>query len=63
MKLGSTISAVVTGGASGLGLASVQALRATGVKVAIFDMNPVTGEQAAARHGVDLLPSRRDLRR
>src|SRR5262245_45970368 len=51
MKIDSSISAVVTGGASGLGLATVKALRAAGVKVAIFDLNPATGEQAAAETG------------
>ena len=34
MKLDSSLSAVVTGGASGLGLATVRALREAGVKVA-----------------------------
>jgi NAD(P)-dependent dehydrogenase (short-subunit alcohol dehydrogenase family) len=43
MKLDSSISAIVTGGASGLGGATVRALRAKGVKVAIFDMNEKTG--------------------
>jgi NAD(P)-dependent dehydrogenase (short-subunit alcohol dehydrogenase family) len=51
MKIDSTVAAVVTGGASGLGLASVKALRAAGAKVAIFDMNPEAGEQAAADTG------------
>jgi NAD(P)-dependent dehydrogenase (short-subunit alcohol dehydrogenase family) len=51
MKIDSSISAVVTGGASGLGLATVKALRAAGVKVAIFDLNEATGEQAAAEVG------------
>ncbi len=51
MKIDSTIAAVVTGGASGLGRASVEALRAAGAKVAIFDMNPATGEAAAAATG------------
>jgi len=51
MKIDSSISAIVTGGASGLGLASVKALRAAGAKVAIFDMNPVAGEAAAAETG------------
>jgi NAD(P)-dependent dehydrogenase (short-subunit alcohol dehydrogenase family) len=51
MRIDSSIAAVVTGGASGLGLATVQALRAAGVKVAIFDLNPETGEKAAAETG------------
>ena len=51
MKLDSTIAAVVTGGASGLGLATVKALRSKGVKVAIFDLNAEVGEQAAAETG------------
>jgi NAD(P)-dependent dehydrogenase (short-subunit alcohol dehydrogenase family) len=51
MKLDSSISAVVTGGASGLGLATVKALRALGVKVAIFDFNAETGEKQAAETG------------
>ncbi len=38
MQIDSTLSAIVTGGASGLGLATVKALRAAGVKVAIFDI-------------------------
>ena len=37
MKLSSDISAVVTGGASGLGAATAKRLAASGVKVAIFD--------------------------
>ncbi len=51
MKLDSSIAAVVTGGASGLGLATVQALRAAGVKVAIFDLNEEIGEKIAAENG------------
>jgi NAD(P)-dependent dehydrogenase (short-subunit alcohol dehydrogenase family) len=51
MKIDSSLSAVVTGGASGLGLATVKALRATGVAVAIFDLNEDTGNQAAAATG------------
>ncbi|MCS1411727.1 MAG: putative oxidoreductase [Verrucomicrobia subdivision 3 bacterium] len=38
MKLGSTIAAVVTGGASGLGQATATSLAAKGVKVALFDL-------------------------
>jgi len=51
MQIDSKIAAVVTGGASGLGLASVKALRAAGAKVAIFDLNPEAGEKAAAETG------------
>lgn len=51
MKLDSSISAIVTGGASGLGLASVKALCAAGVKVAIFDLNEEAGEKYAAELG------------
>jgi NAD(P)-dependent dehydrogenase (short-subunit alcohol dehydrogenase family) len=52
MKLDSSIAAVVTGGASGLGEATVRALAAHGVKVAIFDMNVAKGEALAAELGV-----------
>ena len=51
MILDSSIAAVVTGGASGLGLATVKALRAQGVKVAIFDFNEAAGQAAAAETG------------
>ena len=47
MKLDSTVSAVVTGGASGLGEATARALASHGVKVAIFDMNEEKGEAVA----------------
>ena len=48
MKLDSSIAAIVTGGASGLGEATTRALRAHGVKVAIFDLNEKTGAAIAA---------------
>lgn len=51
MKIDSSLAAVVTGGASGLGLATVQALRAQGMKVAIFDLNEEVGQKAAAETG------------
>ena len=51
MKLDSSIAAVVTGGASGLGEATARALAAHGVKVAIFDMNEARGEEVAATIG------------
>jgi NAD(P)-dependent dehydrogenase (short-subunit alcohol dehydrogenase family) len=47
MELNSSVAAVVTGGASGLGEATVRALAAKGVKVAIFDMNAEKGEAVA----------------
>ena len=37
MKIDSSLAAVVTGGASGLGLATVKALRAAGANVAMVD--------------------------
>lgn len=51
MKIDSTVSAVVTGGASGLGRATAEALAAAGVKVAIFDINDALGEDVAASIG------------
>ena len=51
MELNSDISAVVTGGASGLGAATARALAAHGVKVALFDLNAEKGEAMAAEIG------------
>jgi NAD(P)-dependent dehydrogenase (short-subunit alcohol dehydrogenase family) len=51
MELNSSVAAVVTGGASGLGEATVRALAAQGVKVAIFDMNEQKGQAVAADVG------------
>jgi NAD(P)-dependent dehydrogenase (short-subunit alcohol dehydrogenase family) len=51
MKFDSTTSAVVTGGASGLGRATAEALAAAGVKVAIFDINEALGEEVASSTG------------
>ena len=51
MKLDSTISAVITGGASGLGAATARRLAASGVKVALFDLNATAGEALAAELG------------
>ena len=51
MKMDSTTSAVVTGGASGLGRATAEALAAAGVKVAIFDVNEELGEEVASAIG------------
>ena len=51
MKLGNGISAIVTGGASGLGGATAAALAAAGCKVAIFDVNAQAGEALAKSMG------------
>lgn len=51
MILDSTVSAVVTGGASGLGAATARALAAKGVKVAIFDLQEEKGLAVAAEIG------------
>ncbi|MCZ8195380.1 MAG: SDR family oxidoreductase [Brevundimonas sp.] len=51
MKLDSSIAAVVTGGASGLGEGTARALAARGVKVALFDLNAERGEAVAAETG------------
>ena len=47
MEISSNTPAVVTGGASGLGLATARAIAAKGAKVAIFDMNEEKGEAVA----------------
>jgi NAD(P)-dependent dehydrogenase (short-subunit alcohol dehydrogenase family) len=51
MKLDSSVAAVVTGGASGLGAATARALAAKGVKVALFDLNRELGEAVAKEIG------------
>ncbi|MFW5825129.1 MAG: SDR family NAD(P)-dependent oxidoreductase, partial [Marinobacter sp.] len=51
MKLDSSISAVVTGGASGIGEAVARRLAVAGVRVAIFDFNEERGEAIAAELG------------
>ncbi len=47
MDLGASISAVVTGGASGLGEATARALAGHGTRVAIFDLQKAKGERVA----------------
>jgi len=51
MKLSSEISAIVTGGASGLGEGTARMLAAQGVKVGIFDMNADRGKKIADELG------------
>lgn len=51
MKIDNSIAAVVTGGASGLGRATAQALAAAGVKVAVFDISEEAGEAFAQEIG------------
>jgi NAD(P)-dependent dehydrogenase (short-subunit alcohol dehydrogenase family) len=51
MQLDKTISAVVTGGASGLGAATATALAGKGVKVAILDLNAEAGGKLAKELG------------
>jgi NAD(P)-dependent dehydrogenase (short-subunit alcohol dehydrogenase family) len=51
MQITHETAAVVTGGASGLGRASAEALAAAGAKVAIFDMNAEKGEAVAREIG------------
>jgi NAD(P)-dependent dehydrogenase (short-subunit alcohol dehydrogenase family) len=47
MKLGSSVAAIVTGAASGLGEATARALAARGVRVAIFDLSLERGGAVA----------------
>ena len=51
MQINNSLAAVVTGGASGLGKASAQALAGAGIKVAIFDINEEAGEAIAKELG------------
>ena len=51
MKLDSSIAAVITGGASGLGAATARRLAQDGVKVAIFDLNEEQGTAVAREIG------------
>src|SRR3954452_6377246 len=51
MKLDSSIAAVVTGGASGLGEGRARVLRAAGAKVAILDMQAERGQAVAGEIG------------
>jgi NAD(P)-dependent dehydrogenase (short-subunit alcohol dehydrogenase family) len=51
MILDSSVTAIITGGASGLGEATTRALADRGVKVAIFDFNEEKGEAIAKELG------------
>jgi NAD(P)-dependent dehydrogenase (short-subunit alcohol dehydrogenase family) len=51
MKLDSSVSAIVTGGASGLGEATARMLRGQGAKVAILDMQADRGRAVAQEIG------------
>jgi NAD(P)-dependent dehydrogenase (short-subunit alcohol dehydrogenase family) len=51
MKLSSSLAAIVTGAASGLGEATARMLAAHGVKVGLLDMNKERGEAIAAEIG------------
>jgi NAD(P)-dependent dehydrogenase (short-subunit alcohol dehydrogenase family) len=51
MKLDPSISAVITGGASGLGAATARLLASHGVKVALFDFNESLGQSLAEEIG------------
>ena len=51
MIIDKNTAAVVTGGASGLGRATAEALAATGAKVAIFDVNEAKGQEVAEAIG------------
>jgi NAD(P)-dependent dehydrogenase (short-subunit alcohol dehydrogenase family) len=51
MQITKDTAAIVTGGASGLGLATARALAAAGARVTIFDLNREAGEAVAAEIG------------
>jgi len=57
VKLDAKISAVVTGGASGLGAAVARAFAGQGVRVAIFDLNKDQGEAFADTIGALFVPA------
>lgn len=51
MDLNESVSAIVTGGASGLGAASARRLASEGARVAIFDLNEAAGQAIAEEIG------------
>jgi NAD(P)-dependent dehydrogenase (short-subunit alcohol dehydrogenase family) len=55
--------AVITGGNSGIGLATAREFKANGARVAIFGRNQQTLDQAAASLGADALAAQGDVRK
>ena len=51
MRLNSSVAAIVTGGASGLGEATARLLASRGLKVALFDLSAERGEAVAKEIG------------
>lgn len=51
MQLNDSVTAIITGGASGLGAATGRKLAEMGVKIGIFDMNEEKGEAMASELG------------
>ena len=51
MKIDSSVAAIVTGGASGLGEATARALAGRGARVALFDLNEEAGHKVADEIG------------
>jgi hypothetical protein len=62
MKLGGKV-AVITGGNSGIGLATAREFKANGAKVAIFGRNQQTLKHAAAGLGGEVLAVQGDVRK
>jgi NAD(P)-dependent dehydrogenase (short-subunit alcohol dehydrogenase family) len=56
MHLNHETSAIVTGGASGLGAGTARALSSRGVKVALFDLNTEKGQALAREIGGSFFP-------
>ena len=56
MQIDRSIAAVVTGGASGLGRATAEALAAAGARVTIFDIDTAFGTDVAAAIGGVFVP-------
>jgi NADP-dependent 3-hydroxy acid dehydrogenase YdfG len=51
MQINESVSAIVTGGASGLGEATARMLRAKGAKVALLDLSEERGQAVAKEIG------------